>query len=363
MFRTGPERHLSPKYLTNRKQMGEGSMTLEQKNRKKRKDAKAELWENAPWLQKEADKIKAARKSRDTEDPVDVLLHDPIAIRLTQRFIKAGVSANAVTFMSLLVGVAGSALFYSHNFWINLIGVLLVIFAAILDCCDGQIARLTHTSSQFGRVLDGAVDIANFLAIYIVLGLRMMDETIPFTGMKWSYVIWILVILAMVCHASQARMADYYRGLHLFFLEGRNTAYLTRSKNIKAELAALPKDSPFYEKIYRAFYLVYTKDQERQTPWAQRLLNVIEKNGGTASEEVAEAYVTNSRRYIQLSNLLTYSVRTYGLFLLLLLGIPAFFFPFVIIVLEILKIVVVAKYEGVAKGIMRKYFSSNGTEK
>jgi len=333
------------------------SMNVNPKNKERKPSAKAEAWENTPWLEKEAEAIKAARKSKDTEDPVDVLLHDPLAIRLTHRFIKAGVSANAVTFMSLLVGVAGSALFYSHNWWVNLIGILLVIFAAVLDCCDGQIARLTHTSSQFGRVLDGTVDIANFLAIYIVLGLRMMNETIPFTGMKWSYTIWIVILVTMICHASQARMADYYRGLHLFFLEGKNTAYLTRSKNIRKELSALPKDSPFYEKIYRAFYLIYTKDQERQTPWAQRLLNIIEKNGGTASEEVAEAYVTQSRRYIQASNALTYSIRTYGLFLLLLAGIPAFFFPFVIIVLEALKIFVVAKYEGIAKRIVGKYFS------
>ena len=334
-------------------------MVLNPKNKKRKTTAKAEAWENTPWLEKEAEAIKAARKSRDTEDPVDVLLHDPIAIRLTHRFIKAGVSANAVTFMSLLVGVAGSALFYSHNWWVNLIGILLVIFAAILDCCDGQIARLTHTSSQFGRVLDGAVDIANFLAIYIVLGLRMMNETIPFTGLKWSYGIWIVILAAMICNAAQARMADYYRGLHLFFLEGRNTAYLTRSKNLKEELSSLPKDSPFYERIYRLFYLVYTKDQERQTPRAQQLLNAIEKNGGCASEEAAEAYVSQSRRYIQVSNLLTYSVRTYGLFLLLLLGIPAFFFPFVIVVMEALKIFVVAKYEGIAKRIFRTYYSGS----
>ena len=315
----------------------------------------SEVLENTSWLVTEEEK--ASRKSGDTDDPVDVILYHPIAIRLTHGFIKMGWSANAVTITSLFVGLAGSVLFYPQNRWLNLLGILIEIFAAILDCCDGQIARLTHTSSQLGRVLDGTVDITNYLAVYIVLGLRMMKENIPFTETPWSFWIWIVIFVAMLCHAGQARIADYYRGLHLYFLNGSSRSNLARSRNLEAELAALPKNCPLYERIYRRFYLVYTKNQEKITPKAQRLLETLEKMDGPAPEGLAAEYVTQSRRYIQTTNMLTYNLRTYALFILLLLALHAFYFPFVIIILEGVRLFMVAKYEGIAEDVYERFLS------
>ena len=329
-------------------------MGLNPKEKKTRE--RKEAWESAPGLRSVSRIIKTARKSRDTEDPVDVLLYDPLAVRLTHGFIKAHWSANAVTILSLFVGLTGSILFFPQNRWINLIGILLEIFAAVLDCCDGMIARLTHTSSQLGRVLDGAVDILNFLAIYIVLGLRMMKETIPFTGgIPWSFYIWIVILVTMICHAGQARMADYFRGLHLFFLKGSDSALQARSKRLKAELKSLPKGSPFYERAYRVIYLIYTRSQERWTPHTQKLLDEMEEAG--ASEELRSTYVTRSRRYIQLTNALTYNIRTYALFILLLCGLHTFYFPFVILAMEALKLFMVGKYEGIAKRVYQEYYA------
>jgi phosphatidylglycerophosphate synthase len=312
---------------------------------------------HSPWFERVADDIKASCKSDDTDDPVDVIVYNPISIRLAHRFIKAGWSANAVTLMSLVVGVGGSILFYPQNRWLNLLGILLEVFALILDFCDGQIARLTHTSSQLGRVLDGTVDITNFLAVYIAIGCRMMKETIPFTDTVWSWYIWIVLFVAMYCHASQARMADYYRGLHLFFLNGSNSSNLARTKNLRKEMTDAPKGTPLYERVYRFFYLIYTNDQEKHTPRAQRLLDALEEKGGYVPEELADDYITQSRRYIQLTNTLTYHIRACTLFVLLLLGLHAFYFPLVIVVLEIVKWYMVIKYEKIARNIYEKYCS------
>lgn len=330
-------------------------MNIDFRGKKERAGDGAQRWENAPWLERESEEIKAARKSGDTDDPLDVLLYDPIAIRLARQFIRAGWSANAVTLLSLFFGVCGAILFYPQARWVNLIGIALVIFAAILDCCDGQIARLTHTSSQLGRVLDGMVDIANFFAIYIALGLRMTRETIPFTDTSWSGIIWIIIVVAMLCHASQARMADYYRGLHLFFLQGNDRAALARARQLRAELAALPKDSPFYRRMYRRLYLFYTEDQEKQTPRAQRLLAALEETEGDAAG-ARDVYLSESRRYIQITNALTFNLRSYVLYALLLLRLQAFYFPFVIVILEAVKWFMVSKYESIAKDVYERFF-------
>ncbi|MBO4873246.1 MAG: CDP-alcohol phosphatidyltransferase family protein [Lachnospiraceae bacterium] len=335
--------------------MVQNSMNVNHKNKEHRIRISMKGLLHNPWFERVADEIKASGKSEDTDDPVDVIVYNPISIRLAHLFIRWGWSANAVTCLSFLFGVSGSVFFYPQNRWLNLLGICFEVIALILDFCDGQIARLTHTSSQLGRVLDGTVDITNFLAVYIAIGCRMMNETIPFTDeIPWSFYIWPLLIVTMLCHASQARMADYYRGLHLFFLNGRNSSNMTRAKILKSELAA-QKGSPLYERVYRFFYLIYTSDQEKYTPRAQRLLNALEEKGGTVSDELAEAYITQSRRYIQLTNTLTYHIRACTLFVLLMLRLHAFYFPLVIIVLEVVKWFMIARYEKIAKNVYERF--------
>lgn len=312
-------------------------------------------WKHLPGAEEVEEDLKASRKSEDTDDPVDVAIFEPIAIRAALLFIKAGWPANAVTLLSFAFGVGGSFFFLSANRWHILIGIAFEFISLLLDYADGMVARLTHTSSQLGRVLDGTVDITCFLTVYIALGIRLMREPIPFTKTPWSYFIWIVLIVTMLFHAAQARMADYYRGLHLFFLNGSNRSNLARTKNLKAELAALPKDSSLFERIYRILYLIYTGDQERQTPRMQRLLCALENDESLLTKELSDSYISQSRKYIQLTNVLTYHVRTLSLYLSLLLGLPVLYFPIVLVVLEAVKIFMVAKYEGIAKRLYGKF--------
>ena len=276
---------------------------------------------------------------------------------LTHFFIRFGISANTVTFLSLLFGVGGSFFFYSRHPLINFIGFVFEYIALVLDCSDGQVARLTHTGSQLGRFLDGTVDSLNFIAIYIVLGMRMMlKETIPFTAIRWYGYIWIAIVVSGYFHAQQARMADYFRSLHLSFQHQHNSSFFTNSKSIKKEIAE-SKDTPFYNRLYLRIYYIYTRSQEKATPCMQRFLNAIEENGGYISEELAEAFLAKSRRYVQLTNVLTYHLRTCVLFFLILIKLHAFFFPFNIIVLGAIMIFMIAKYEKIARELYDQFFA------
>lgn len=303
-----------------------------------------------------AETIQAARKSGGVDDPLEVILYDPLAVRLSRGFIRIGFSANAVTLLSLFFGICGSLFFYISNRWINLAGMALVIFSAILDCCDGQVARLTGTSSQLGRVLDGAADFLNYLAIYLVLGLRLMGEPIPFTETSWSFYIWPLLLLTMLCHAGQARMADYYKGLHLFFLKGEDKSSLARSQDLQAELDALPRKASAFERTYRQIYLNYTRQQEKATPKAQRLLKAMEASEADIRQGISKAYLLQSKDHIYLTNLLVYNIRTFALFAMLLLGTHAFYPLLVILLLEGVKLLMIRCYEAVADSVYTAFF-------
>ena len=303
--------------------------------------------------------IQASRKSSETDDPFDVFVYDPLAIRLTTLFIRMKWSPNAVTLLSLVFGVAGAALLYPKNVLLNLLGIAFIIFAAVLDCSDGQVARLCHSGTPFGRVLDGAVDMANYLAIYLALGFRLAGETIritPTTDIRLSWYIWPVIVLSVACHASQARKADYYRGLHLYFLKGTNDNFFARSKDLRKELASLSEGTSAFRKIYLKIYLLYTAVQEKGAKQTQHLLDKIDENGGIMPEGLADRYIRESRKVIQVTNTLGFNLRTYILFLLLLFGKEIFWFLFVCIVLEGLKYAMMARYETVAGRISAEFF-------
>lgn len=58
-------------------------------------------------------------------------------------------------------------MFYFDNIIYTICGILLLIFANILDCVDGQLARLTGIKSAIGRILDGFAGDLWFASIYI----------------------------------------------------------------------------------------------------------------------------------------------------------------------------------------------------
>ena len=45
-----------------------------------------------------------------------------------------------------------------------------------------------------------------------------------FHGPAW--LIWVIAVVAGLCHAKQAAMADYYRQFHLYFLKGKDGSEL-----------------------------------------------------------------------------------------------------------------------------------------
>ena len=300
--------------------------------------------------------LEASKKHSDVEDRFETVVYGPPSMLLSYLFIRLGISPNTVTFLSLVFGVCGSLFFYPRHIVLNFIGIFIELIAVLLDCSDGQVARLTHNSSQLGRFLDGLVDTLNFSAIYIAIGFRMMREPIPFTHVRWQAFIWIVIVISGWCHAEEARLADYYRVLHMYFLNYKSTAYYTSAARIRKELEE-SKDTPFYNRLYLRMYLAYTSIQERMTPNMQKLLRAIEASGGNISEELSDAYTSRSRKYVQLTNTLTFNIRAFMLFGLILLRLHPFFFPFNIIVLGGLAIFMLAKYERIAKEVYESFFA------
>ena len=100
-------------------------------------------------------------------------VNSALARPLVPLFVRAGVSANAVTVLSMLSGVAGSLFLLRGTAPAVVLGAAGFLLANVLDECDGKVARQTGTSSRFGALLDTWADFIVHAAFFLGLGIGM----------------------------------------------------------------------------------------------------------------------------------------------------------------------------------------------
>ena len=97
---------------------------------------------------------------------VDRFFNRKLSRRFTRLFLALGLSPNAITFVATAIGLAAAAVFGFGTYTAGVVAALLFQLAAVIDCCDGEVARLTFTESPFGAWLDIAMDNVVHMAIF-----------------------------------------------------------------------------------------------------------------------------------------------------------------------------------------------------
>lgn len=305
------------------------------------------------------EKYRATLKSAETEDWLDLHVIRPFCYYCAVFFAKFDIHPNTVTIWSMVIGASSAWFFAQGSFYYggtmglvyNLIAIALLMAADILDCTDGQLARLTGKKSRIGRILDGIAGFTWFLPIYVLLVWRFWKhhtiefgwlgiEDTPQNALIATAVVTVLGLIAgFAGMAAQGRLADYYIQVHLFFLKGEKDSELDNSKRQQEIYDQMPKDAPLYERLFQKSYIDYTRQQEKVTPQFQRLLaRLREKYGSTDNipATVREEFRQKSLPVIFWNGLLTFNFRESWLFLFCLLDIPCCHFLFEIIVMGLL---------------------------
>lgn len=284
-------------------------------------------------------------KSMDTEEHIDLAFYRPIGYMWACLAKKLGVTPNAITIASIFLGVGAGVMFYFPDMWLNVIGMLLLVWANSFDSADGQLARMTKQYSRIGRILDGLSGDIWFATIYVAICLRENMTSAFFASNPW--VIWAIAVVAGLCHAKQAAAADYYRQFHLYFLKGEEGSELESSRELKEKLAGLSWSRNFWQKLTLTFYTNYTVNQESNTRWMQRLRAELHRRfpSGKIPQEFRDAFRKGSLPLMKYTNILSFNWRTIALFVSLFLEMPWLYFMFELIVLNILLIYMYARHE------------------
>ena len=284
--------------------------------------------------------IQDSLKSADTEEWIDLIFYRPLGYRWALLFNKLGVTPNTITIASIFLGMAAGVMFYFNNLWLNVIGMLLLVWANQYDSADGQLARMTGQKSELGRILDGVSGDIWFFSIYLAIVLRLTPV--------WGVWIWLLAAAAGYCHSKQAAMADYYRNIHLFFLKGKQGSEHDRSDQQTELYHKLSWKDNFVRKLFQWFYKDYTKGQERLSPKFQRFFDKyleIYGGGAEAPETLRSSFRQDSLPLMKYTNILSFNTRAIALFVSLFLNMPWLYFVFELSVLNVLLVYMINRHE------------------
>jgi phosphatidylglycerophosphate synthase len=189
-----------------------------------------------------------ASKGPVVEEWADRWFFRPVGWWLANALEPTGISADAVTLASLILGVAAGHFFFYSRPWLNAIGLGLFVISDVLDSADGQLARLRQKSTRMGRILDGLADTGRFVSLYAHLGARLYMA-------GWGWRGPLLALAAIFAHSYQAAAADYIRQAYLYFAVGKG------SELDLPEQTAIPANASIWTRISAWFYGDYLRRQ------------------------------------------------------------------------------------------------------
>ncbi len=100
-------------------------------------------------------------------EPVNRYYHNSIAAQIVNVLKNTWVTPDQVTYTSIFIGLISAYVFSLGTPGSFLLAGITLELVLILDCVDGQLARVKKCASDWGRLLDG---IAGYIIYLAVLG-------------------------------------------------------------------------------------------------------------------------------------------------------------------------------------------------
>jgi phosphatidylglycerophosphate synthase len=139
---------------------------------------------------------------------LDRLFRRRLSRPLTRLLIRTPVTPNALTAIGIAVGVAGGLLLGLPGMAAVVVAIALLEVSAVLDCSDGELARLRFAESRLGHWLDMAGDTVVHLAVLAGIARRIARAgSAPGSWLLAALFVGVLGAFAMISwsEATEAR--------------------------------------------------------------------------------------------------------------------------------------------------------------
>lgn len=224
------------------------------------------------------EEYKKSLKMKEVEEIFDLVFYRPLAFLFVRAVYKTDFTPNGISKAAIFMGLIAGC-FYSlgqHVYFKT--GALFYLLFNILDCSDGQLARLKKNGTPVGRIIDGISDYIAAIAVYIgiAVGFTLKTSNPPY---------WLLMLMiAGLSSAVHGILVDYYRNRFLDYFSGRRGNSEHEMEEFETEYESLKYEKgKAFERIVLLIYFKYSA--------MQRLL--------VARKKKTKLFITTPNEYYQ----------------------------------------------------------------
>ncbi|MEO5782220.1 MAG: CDP-alcohol phosphatidyltransferase family protein [Ginsengibacter sp.] len=162
---------------------------------------------------------KSSLKMVEVEEVFDLFFYRPLAFILVKTIYSTNITPNHLTIISIIFGITAGCVYATGSPASCLYGAIFFTLYNIIDCSDGQLARLKKNGTHTGRIIDGSADYITAAAVFIGLGIGFPDQS--YDHKIW----WLLLAAAAVSNTVQSILVDYYRNRFLNYILQRKNSF------------------------------------------------------------------------------------------------------------------------------------------
>lgn len=170
---------------------------------------------------------------------------------ITNVLLKTNFTPNMITVMMMISGIIGSILFASQSLLIKIIGILFIHLWYILDCSDGEVARINKKFSKFGKEIDYTAHILNhplFTLSFMVSIMQLKKYNSTFVAVAFM----ILIIINLMFRSMLLFNSIYEEKMN----DQRKNIIKYQNINFKRKLMDNLSTYPNFVLIFPIIYII-----------------------------------------------------------------------------------------------------------
>ena len=143
----------------------------------------------------------------ETDSFMDRNFNRPVGRLASRLLIHTSVSPNAISVVATGIGVLSAIYFARGEAHLMIVGAVLLQCSAIIDCVDGDLARMSHKESRTGKWLDLGGDQLVHLCLMAGIGMglyRMHDQSGPWLWLGIAAALGVVLSFLTRLRAEQS---------------------------------------------------------------------------------------------------------------------------------------------------------------
>jgi phosphatidylglycerophosphate synthase len=264
------------------------------------------------------------RRTAEIEEITNLYFIHPLASRLVPFFAQIHLTPNAVSITGMLFGILAGLAYHRYlDLRFAITAFALMIAWHVMDGADGMLARLTHSQSHFGKVLDGISDNVTFLAVYTALAMALSRE-----HGDWMYA---LVALSGVCHAVQSATYEAQRQEYQYWGWGRKPQAPPPPDGLERDRDGPPVIRRLFDFLDRLFFVGLSFPAAGiRRKFGETMADALQRRPGDEAL-IRQRYRETLAPQLRSWTILSANYRTLGIFIAAVLKAPEYYFGFEII--------------------------------